>query len=276
MVKFSEFGHLYTSTDGANISWISVTSAIHHFTQPFDSPKIALSSSKSKKSKWYGMTVEAIETQWKATNTYALTLGTWYHKLMEDSVLSHQTMNVDGQELRIIKPIMEGLDKMAPNQKLENNTMYPEHLTYLKSVGIIGQSDMVEVVDGYLNVKDFKTSKEIKTESYTNWEGVRKMMKAPFNHLPDCNLYHYNLQLSLYAYCILKHNPQLKMGKIIINHILFEVESRDKFDNPIYKVDAQGNFIVKGTKDYVVPYLRNESATMMNYLKNNKIPKKAA
>ena len=38
-------------------------------------------------------------------------------------------------------------------------------------------------------------------------------MYKPVNHLDDCNLNHYNLQLSIYAYIIKKHNPKLKDRK---------------------------------------------------------------
>lgn len=273
-VKFTDAGHKYTSTDGANINWTSVTTAIHHFTQPFDSDTIAAKSSTSRKSKWFGMTVSDIQKQWKATNTYSLTLGTWYHKLMEDAVLSHETITSDGVELKIVKPIMIGEEKMAPLQQLNNNTKYPEHLTYLKSIGIIGQSDDVEVVNGFLNIGDFKTNKELKLQSYKKWDGTYQMMKAPFQHLHDCNYIHYCLQLSVYMYMILKHNPQLKPGKITLKHILFEVESRDKFDNPIYKQDEKGNFFVLDTQDYDVPYMKQEVQVLMNWMKMNKIPAK--
>ena len=51
-----------------------------------------------------------------------------------------------------------------------------------------------------------KTNKEIKEKGFTNWEGITSKMYKPVSHLDDCNLKHYNLQLSLYAYIIKKHN----------------------------------------------------------------------
>lgn len=276
MIKFTELNHKYESTDNANINWTSVTTAVHHFTQPFDSDSIALKTSQSKKSKWYGMPVKEIQAQWKSTNTYSLTLGTWYHKMMEDAALSHETISVDGVELKIVKPIMVGDEKFAPIQKLQNNTKYPEHFTYLKSIGMCGQSDEVDVINGLLNIADYKTNKEIKFQSYKRWDTGYQMMKPPFHHLQDCNWVHYCMQLSIYMYMILKHNPQLKPGKITLNHILFEVEGRDKFDNPIYKTDDQGNFIVKEGSPipHDVPYLKTEVQVLMNWMKNNKVPAK--
>ena len=42
-------------------------------------------------------------------------------------------------------------------------------------------------------------------------------MYNPVSHLDDCNLNHYNLQLSIYAYIIKKHNPKLRVGNLKFN-----------------------------------------------------------
>ena len=91
--------------------------------------------------------------------------------------------------------------KIAPDQKLDEG-VYPEHFVYLKSAGICGQADLVSIVNGYINILDYKTNKEIKENGFKNWEGVVSKMFKPVNNLEDCNLNHYNLQLSLYAYII--------------------------------------------------------------------------
>lgn len=215
------------------------------------------------------MTVSDIQQEWKSTNDYSLKIGTWYHKLMEDTILSHDTIVVEDTEIPIIKPIIEGDVKVAPEQKLSNGK-YPEHFVYLKSVGLCGQADDVEVVNGTVRIGDFKTNKEIKFQSYKNWDGVYQMMKPPLQHIQDCNYHHYCLQLSMYMYIILKHNPQLKPGKITLKHILFEEQTRDKFDNPVYKLDKDGNFIVKDIQEYKLPYLKSECMILCNWLKINK------
>lgn len=275
MIKFSDEGHKYSSTDGANINWTSVTTAVHHFTQPFDEKAISKLVSTKRSSKWYGMTIPAILNQWKATNSYSLKVGNWYHNMMETAALSHESIMVDGFNLKIVKPIVVGTEKFAPVQKLENNCKYPEHFAYLKSSALCGQSDDVETVNGLLNIGDFKTNKEIKLQSFKHWETGHQMMKPPFQHLQDCNFNHYSLQLSIYMYMILKHNPQLKPGKITLKHIFFEESGRDKFDNPIYKEDEHGNFFVKDTHEYKIPYLKTECQVLVQWLKTYKIPPKS-
>jgi hypothetical protein len=146
----------------------------------------------------------------------------------------------------------------------------------LKSVGLCGQSDLVEVVNGKVYITDYKTNKEIKFESYTSWDGKKQKMSAPLSHVDDCNGMHYALQLSLYMYMILKHNHTLKPGEMVLHHVIFEEAGRDKFDNPIAALDNDSNPIVKEVIPYTVPYMKSEIITLINWLKENrdKIKKK--
>lgn len=266
VLKFTAEDHKYRSEDGIN--WTSVTSFISKFKQPFDADTIAKKSAKSKKSKWYGMTPEDIKTAWAAESKRATDLGTWYHNCREADICGFNTIEREGINIPIFKPIeIDGI-KHAPEQKLQEG-IYPEHMVYLKSAGLCGQSDLVEVIKGKVNITDYKTNKEIKTESYTNWEGIRQKMNAPVAHLDDCNFNHYALQLSMYMYIILKHNPRLSPGKLVLHHILFEEAGRDKFDNPITALDTNGDPIVLDVVPYDLPYLKQEVITLINWSKNN-------
>jgi ATP-dependent exoDNAse (exonuclease V) beta subunit len=267
ILKFTPHDHKYRSEDGAD--WSSVTSVISNFKQPFDADKIAEKSSRNRKSKWYGMTPEEIKHAWKAEANRATTLGTWYHNCRESDICSFETMERRGSMIKIFKPIeIDGI-KHSPNQKLTDG-VYPEHMVYLKSANICGQSDLVEVVNGEVHITDYKTNKEIKTEGYTNWEGITQKMSAPVAHLDDCHLNHYALQLSLYMFIILKHNPKLKPGSLSIHHIIFEEAGRDKFDNPITALDTNGDPIVTDVVDYDLPYLKKEAIDIVNWLRDQK------
>jgi len=143
-------------------------------------------------------------------------------------------------------------------------------MVYLKSAGICGQSDLVEVVNNKVNIIDYKTNKEIKTESFKDWEGISKKMLNPIAHLDDCNFVHYSLQLSIYMYIILKHNPKLQPGKMFLHHIVFEEEGKDKYGNPITKYSEQGDPIVKEVTPIEVPYLKDEVISIVNWLHDNR------
>jgi len=270
ILRFTPQDHSYTSINAEeNIKWISVTSFISNFKQPFDADKIALKTSKSKKSKWYGMTPEEIKQAWANEALRATTLGTWYHNCRESDICSLETIERHGNTVPIFKPIEIEGTKFSPNQKLTDG-VYPEHMVYLKSAGLCGQSDLVEVINGEVHITDYKTNKEIKTEGFTNWEGVTTKMNSPVAHLDDCNVNHYALQLSLYMYIILKHNPRLKPGVLTIHHILFEEVGKDKFGNPITALDTNGDPIVKDIIQYDLPYLKSEVISILHWLEDNR------
>jgi hypothetical protein len=270
MIVFDPTNHSYRSIDDENINWISVTTLISHFKKPFDAKKIAEKVSKKKTSKWYGIDPAIIQQIWTNEADRSTTLGTWYHNQREDDLCSLASIEREGVTVPVFKPseFKDGL-KIAPVQKLEPG-VYPEHMVYLRSAGICGQSDLVEVVNGKVNIIDYKTNKEIKKESFVNFEGKSEKMNPPVDGLDDCNFNHYALQLSIYMYIILKHNPKLKPGRIFIHHITFEIEREDNWGYPVAKLDANGDPIVKEVIPMSVPYLVDEVLAIMHYLHDNK------
>jgi ATP-dependent exoDNAse (exonuclease V) beta subunit len=272
MLVFEPQNHKYRSIDNTdNTLWVSVTTLISYFKQPFDSKTTAKKSSQKKNpnNKWFGMTPDEIEEIWKAEAKRATDLGTWYHEEREKDLLSFETINRYNADLPIIKPLTndEGF-KIASSQKLSSG-IYPEFLVYLRSVGICGQSDLVEVANDSIYITDYKTNKEIKTKSYVNWEGISQKMSGPVSHLEDCNYFHYALQLSVYMYMIQKHNPKLKPGALTLHHVLFETEGEDKFGYPIVKRTEQGDPIVKDVIPYKLPYLKDEVISILQYYKEH-------
>jgi hypothetical protein len=268
-IIFTEEDHSYQSIDKDDIKWVSVTSLVSKFKEPFDAMEIAKSVTKKKRSKWYGLDPKKIVEIWNNEGTRATTLGTFYHNQRESDLCALNSMEKEGFIIPVISPISEGEGvKIAPNQKLEDG-IYPEHMVYLKSAGICGQSDLVEVVNGKINIIDYKTNKEIKMESYKNWEGVSKKMLPPVQHLDDCNFYHYALQLSIYMYIMLKHNRKYKSGNIYIHHVLFEQDGEDQYGYPIMKYNNLGDPIVKKVVEIPVPYLKEEVISIINWLHDN-------
>jgi hypothetical protein len=260
--------HKYESVSDPDKKWISTTKMVSFFKEPFDKDAVAERSSKNKKSKWYGMDPEKIKSIWSAETNRAVTLGSWYHDQREKELLACDTLQRNGIDLPIVKPIEQDGVKHSPSQKLVPG-VYPEHLVYLKSARICGQADRIEVVGDAVNVYDYKTNKEIKSEGYTNWEGITKMMLPPLNNIEDCNLMHYALQLSIYMYIILKHNHNLKPGIMEIHHVTFELEGEDENGYPLVKKDHEGNPIVKEVVPYKVPYLKKEVNAMIKHLKTH-------
>lgn len=269
-VIFKAENHKYESLDpNERIDWLSVTSFVKEFKQPFDAVTQSIKSSKNPRSKWYGIPPEEIQGYWSKESDRAIGAGSWYHDQRESDLLSHDTITRSGVHIPIIKPIWDGNLKIAPEQKLTEG-IYPEHFVYLKSAGICGQSDRVEVIKDTVDIVDYKTNKEIKKASFVNWEGKSVKMTGPCEHLDDCNFNRYALQLSTYMYVILKHNPRYKPGKMFLHHVIFEKVGEDKFGYPIPKLDEEGNPVVKTVVPYEVPYLKAEVIAMINYIKDKK------
>jgi hypothetical protein len=274
-IVFNAEEHSYKSIDGSEgINWTSVTTLISSLKKPFDAKSVAARVSKNKRSKWYGITQKTILEIWQNESDRAIGLGTFYHNQRESDLCSLASIEREGVTVPVISPSGEhnGI-RHAPLQKLDPG-VYPEHMVYLKSTGICGQSDLVEVVNGKVNIIDYKTNKEIKTEAFTNWEGITEKMLDPISHLDDCNFNHYALQLSIYMYIILKHNPKLKPGRIFIHHITFEQEGEDKYGYPITAKDSDGNPIVKEVIPIAVPYLVDEVISILHYIKDHPVKKK--
>lgn len=263
---FKSDTHSYHSIADPEKKWISVTRLIGNLKEPFDKETQAAKSSKNRKSKWYKMSPEQIIACWDNETERAVKLGTWYHAQREAETNSCTTIRREGLDLPIFQPAYQGEHKVSPEQTLVSG-IYPEHFVYLKSAGICGQADRVEVIGNRVDIYDFKTNKELKTQGYTNWEGVTKKMLPPLNHLDDCHLVHYAIQLSIYMYIILKHNPTLVPGKLIIHHVVFEVDAQDDNGYPILANDLEGNPVIKEIVPYEVPYMEKEVLSLIEYVK---------
>jgi len=263
-IIFKESDHSYTSTDGSNIKWNSVTGLVSKFKIPFNADLQAEKASKNKKSKWYGISVKDILQIWKNETNRSLKLGSWYHNEQETELCNADYLMNNELKLPIHKPIIKNDLKYAPEQKLREG-IYPEHLVYSKSEEVCGQADKVIVSNGVVDIDDYKTNKEIKMSSYVNWQGKSSKMLDPISHIDDCNFYHYSLQLSLYMYFILKHNSELKAGRIRIQHVIFEESGKDAYNYPITSLNNEGYPIVKDTIYYEVPYLESEVISMLKY-----------
>jgi len=269
-VKFYADDHRYISIDERDpIDWISVTRLIHYFKEPFDTIKMAEACSKGKNPKYNKMKPQEIIDLWESENKRAVSLGSWYHDQRERDVLACNTITRKGKELTIINPLMDGMVKLAPDQQLVEG-IYPEHLVYLKSAGVCGQADRIEVVDDLIDVYDYKTNKEIKLQGFTDRLGKSKKLLGPLSHLDECNYNEYALQLSTYMYIMLKHNFNLQPGKIQLDHIEFEIDHLDKNGYPVVATDAMGDPLVKSVTPYELPYMRKEVIAMFKYVQEHR------
>jgi hypothetical protein len=65
-------------------------------------------------------------------------------------------------------------------------------------------------------------------------------------------------------YMILKHNPKLKPGKLILDHVIFESDGVDNKGNKIHVLDLEGHPVIKNIDRYELPYLKSEVISIIN------------
>lgn len=265
-ITFEESNHLYKTVDDENFKWISATTFISKFHEEFDQEKMARQCSEKKSGKYKGMTPESIIEAWEEESARACEMGTRYHARRELETLNCKTIAINGIDVPVYHNVTTDDGKKVSTSQVLNEGVYPEFLLYLKTAGICGQADRVEVVGNKLNIKDYKSNKHIDKESFSGRNG-KKYMFVPLKHLEDCNFNHYQLQLSLYMYILQKHNPQLEPGTLEIHHVEFEKSGETKLGFPIYQLDSDGDPIVKKLTIYECTYLKNEIKAMIDYSK---------
>jgi hypothetical protein len=266
MIQFRNHDHSYTSIVPDDTRWLSVTAVVSTLKPVFDPHLQAAKSTKNRKSKWYGIPVPEIIAAWEGESKRSLDVGHWYHDRVERQILSQDSY--EGLPVHRYKTDDTDTVKIAPDQKLAEG-IYPEHMVYLQSTGICGQSDIVRVQNGIVHITDHKTSKEIRTEGYKNWEGITTKMQKPMQHLDDCEYNHYGLQLSLYLYIVLRHNPLLMPGTMTINHVRLKESSKDKYGYPVHQL-IDGEPVIESITPIVIPYMHHEAQAIINWIKEPK------
>ncbi len=197
-ISFEEASHTYT-IDGSREGWISCTTFIHTFFEDFDADAVIakmMGSRKWSESKYFGMTAEAIKAQWAAAAEEASTAGTRMHLDIEHWYNADPVGNLEG-------------DRWTPQAgpewdyflAFEEKWRKPrgfvpfrtEWLVFKEDIKLAGSIDMVyRKPDGKFAIYDWKRAKEMKTEN--GWQSG----KPPLEHLPDCNYWHYSIQLNIY------------------------------------------------------------------------------
>lgn len=262
IVKFQDEGHIYSSIP--SIPWTSVTTVIESLSPEFNARNQAAISSRNPKSKWFGIPPKKIVQIWDDENKRSTDIGGLYHSKMERLAVEKGEKVHRGKLIKVFPSIMENSIKIARDQELEDG-IYPEHLIYNEKLKVAGQSDLVFVAGGYIDIEDYKTNKEIVENSYGFEFGRPRMLMSPVENIMDCNYWHYSLQLSIYMKLILLRNKALKPGTLTLNHVEFELEGRDRYSFPIIKL-VDGYPVVRKKTKILAPYLEKEAIAILKTL----------
>ena len=281
-VCFNEEKHIYWN-ENDNEKYISVTTLIGKYGQPFDENFWSAYKALEKllpADDWkiekkslldthrfnieildmydipidtFNKTQQDLLDEWHRNKQESCERGTKIHAELENSMYK-MGANVSLKKFGIGGKFV--CDKGRTNLDLENG-VYPEYLISRTSddgiLKIAGQIDLLVKNGNEITICDWKTNKEIKTKGGfdTRTKQTAKML-YPLNKLEDCDLSHYNLQLSMYAWMVQKLNPEFIIKDLVLVHF-----------------DHNGKQTV-----YHLPYLKNEVEQMLRHYKRELIHQK--
>jgi len=192
-IEFDEPTHRYT-VNGTSNGWISCTGFLHTFFPHFDPDATIQKMMKGKgwpQSKYYGMTANEIKAQWNASGKEASEAGTAMHLGIE---MFHNGTDPDDS----VKESVEWayFQNFWKDHGADLEPYRTEWEVWSEEHKLAGSIDMIyrKKSDGTIVIYDWKRSKDIKTSN--DWESGY----APVNHLPNCNYWHYTLQLNVYKW----------------------------------------------------------------------------
>ena len=275
-IAFEEEAHIYYDVTQPDQKFISVTTLIHSFTNPFDKEfwssykalekllskddwaiekKSLLSTKKFDKvllemyeisENDFNREQQAILDAWDEENRKSCERGTKIHSDLENSLYGKR------RDIDLAKYQIGGkFECIKDHNELDlEYGVYPEYLIHRVSedgkLRIAGQIDLLVKKGNKIIIADYKTNKEIKTKSfYDKNKKTSDKMKYPLNNLDDVNYWHYTLQLSTYAWMIQKLNPDFEIEDLVMIHF-----------------DHNDNMTV-----YHLPYLKEEVIKMLAHYK---------
>ena len=186
---------------------ISCTGFVHEFFGHFDAKAIITKMRKGANwatSKYFGKTDAEIMAEWSNNGKVASEAGTAMHLAIEqflhgspEQILPQTFDSVEWKYfMKFWADCGHDLEPFRSEWEVFTDSLTP--LQGERKIKLCGSIDMVfrRKSDGKFVIYDWKRSKEIKSEN-TYESGL-----PPLNHLPDCNYWHYTMQLNVYKWIL--------------------------------------------------------------------------
>lgn len=227
-ILFNDTNHTYINIDSGS-KYTSGTTFLSMFQEKKDWDIIATKFAKKHNKKVKKETGVDPKTdgdywraEWKKREDEACVKGTNLHFQLEKAVMD-QYPDLEKYPSPTGKTEDEKLS--LSTLKLEPG-VYPELIVWNNKAMVAGQADLVIVKNNKVFLLDYKTNKKIDIKPYVRWDGSFDRFKRPISHIPDTTGEKYFLQLNLYMYMILKHNPKLNMGPMVLRHFQFDEDDK--------------------------------------------------
>lgn len=286
-VAFNDENHKYFDINDESKQYISVTTLIGRYEQEFDKSfwsaykalekllskdawqlekKSLLASKKINKELLdvydisendFNKAQQDILDEWDKTNREACERGTKIHADLENSFYK-AGKNVNLQKFGIGGKFE--CRKDYSDLDLEYG-VYPEYLIYRESndgiLKLAGQIDCIVKSGNDIILIDHKTNKKIDQKGGFNTQTKQTAkMKYPLNNLDDCNLMHYTMQLSTYAWMLQKINPNFVIKDLILNH--YDHEGNNTLYHCEYRKHDVEKMLYHYKKELILEQQRNK------------------
>jgi len=211
-IKFEEETHRYSSMiDGKEVTYISGTSFVSKFFEPFDPTGIITKKCAKKR----GLTVEALKQHWKDKADRSCAYGTKIHECCEDTLLERPLRNSAENEKE--RDAIKNAIATARRVKDRAEILGIEKIIFDENLKIAGTIDLLirAKKDNRIWICDWKTNERLSRENTYNKFGL-----PPIENIPDTNIGHYLCQLNLYEYLLKKAgyvDQNEKIGKVLFH-----------------------------------------------------------
>jgi ATP-dependent exoDNAse (exonuclease V) beta subunit len=200
MLHFDEASHTYTY-DGRKL--VSVTQFLGRFFEIFDGPAVARRVVTKPNSKYFGRDPDELVAEWDANGRRARELGSLLHSNIQQHLVDGEMRGEISDEFPHFEAFIAGKDWRP---------LMVEEQVYCTEVGIAGTVDAVfEDSRGDVVICDWKRAKKMKFDN--RWQKA----KPPIQHLDDCDLSKYSLQLSLYRYLLRERLQDRNVSLLLVN-----------------------------------------------------------
>ncbi|MEO0797342.1 MAG: PD-(D/E)XK nuclease family protein [Verrucomicrobiota bacterium] len=216
-LTFTEDDHRYVDSTGAE--YTSVTTVAKT-----DFPKFDVVSAAERVANREGCTVDDVISKWDANRESACDYGTRVHETAEDVLngLKPRHQPRDEKEQIAFSATWDACQRLLDRWELVET----EKLVFSPHARIAGTLDLLmrDPETGAFLVLDWKTNKQLTWEAFRGTTGSGRCAKVP-----DANLAHYSVQLSLYEFILRWEGylPKPEYGLPVVHRALMHVAPLD-------------------------------------------------
>lgn len=180
MVTFDKTNHrYYESTNGKEVTYISVTTLLGTFSKPFSTEVATIYANKR------GLNPHDVRSEWKNNSKESLAFGNKVHQHLEEYFKGNSNSKL-GEAIR--DSIIEHIEH--PFHRYES-----EKMIYNKELRVAGTVDLLVNHEGGTSIVDFKTIKDMDSLG----KSFNKMLHFG---IPDSKENKYWIQIAMYSHLL--------------------------------------------------------------------------